>query len=137
MRRVPTAVVVTAILVGVVVGGTSARSSTPPAYQVGDVGAYGGEPSIVSDKSGHLYVATPEGGTLTYLSTDRGQHWQQGPLGKGTVPDLPSSGAAHRLSLTRRVGRHVEVVEIALFRLGRDGVEPLHVARRPQRGAET
>ena len=39
------------------------------------VGPYGGEPSLVSDRNGHLYDTTPQGGTLTYRSTDRGLDW--------------------------------------------------------------
>jgi len=86
MRRVPTAVAATALLVTAVVGGVSARSASAPGYQLADVGAYGGEPSIVSDSSGHLYDTTPSGGTLTYLSADRGRDWRQ-----VTTAD-PSSG---------------------------------------------
>jgi hypothetical protein len=50
------------------------------------VGPYGGEPSIVSDSSGLLYDTTPSGGTLTYISSNRGTTWQQ-----VTTAD-PSSG---------------------------------------------
>jgi hypothetical protein len=57
-----------------------------PAYSLANVGAYGGEPSIVSDTSGRLYATTPEGGTLTYTSADRGATWA-----KVTTAD-PSSG---------------------------------------------
>src|ERR1700704_2863923 len=48
-----------------------------PAYSIANVGAYGGEPSIVSDRLGRLYVTTPEGGTLTYTSTNHGASWTQ------------------------------------------------------------
>ena len=77
MRRVPAVIAATALLVGVVAGGVSARAPSAPAYQVADVGAYGGEPSIVSDTKGVLYDTTPSGGTITYRSIDRGQSWQQ------------------------------------------------------------
>ena len=77
MRRVPTAVATAILLVAAFVGGVTARSTSTPAFQVVNVGAYGGEPSIVSDTNGHLYDTTPSGGTITYLSTDRGRDWQQ------------------------------------------------------------
>jgi hypothetical protein len=48
-----------------------------PTYSIANVGAYGGEPSIVSDRTGRLYESTPQGGTLTYTSTDHGQSWTQ------------------------------------------------------------
>jgi hypothetical protein len=51
--------------------------AAPPTYSVADVGPYGGEPSIVSDTLGQLYETTPEGGTLTYTSTDHGTTWKQ------------------------------------------------------------
>src|SRR5436309_1825471 len=86
MKRVPAVVAATTLLVGVVVGGVSARTSTSLVYQVADVGAYGGEPSIVSDSKGVLYDTTPSGGTITYRSTNRGATWQQ-----VTTAD-PSSG---------------------------------------------
>jgi hypothetical protein len=46
-------------------------------YTVTNVGAYGGEPSIVSDGVGQLYITTPQGGTITYTSTNRGATWSQ------------------------------------------------------------
>jgi len=63
-----------------------ARVPSAPGYAVVTVGAYGGEPSIASDANGRLYVATPEGGTITYLSADKGRSWTQ-----VTTAD-PSSG---------------------------------------------
>jgi len=39
--------------------------ASTPGYTVANVGAYGGEPSIVSDNSGRLYISTPSGGTIT------------------------------------------------------------------------
>src|SRR5256885_1587063 len=86
MRRVPTAVAAATLLVAAFVGGVTARSTSTPAYQVANVGAYGGEPSIASDSAGHLYVSTPSGGTITYLSSDRGKTWQQ------TTTADPNSG---------------------------------------------
>src|SRR5882672_2296411 len=77
MRRVPTAMTATAVLVAALVGGVTARSTSTPAYQIVNVGAYGGEPSIVSDTNGNLYDTTPSGGTITYRSSDRGRSWQQ------------------------------------------------------------
>ena len=53
------------------------QAAGPPGYQTSDVGAFGGEPSIVSDKLGQLYDATPSGGTLTYTSTNHGVNWKQ------------------------------------------------------------
>jgi len=46
-------------------------------YTIANVGAYGGEPSIVSDNSGRLYISTPSGGTITYRSTNHGTSWTQ------------------------------------------------------------
>jgi hypothetical protein len=77
MNRVLAGLAAASLLVGVIVGVASARSSSPPAYQVADVGAYGGEPSIVSDSKGVLYDTTPSGGTITYRSTNRGASWTQ------------------------------------------------------------
>ena len=52
-------------------------AATAPTYSVANVGAYGGEPSIVSDRLGRLYDTTPSGGTIAYTSTDHGATWQQ------------------------------------------------------------
>jgi hypothetical protein len=46
-------------------------------YTIANVGAYGGEPSIASDRLGQLYDTTPSGGTIAYTSTDRGTTWKQ------------------------------------------------------------
>ncbi|TMC98207.1 MAG: exo-alpha-sialidase [Chloroflexi bacterium] len=48
-----------------------------PGYSLANVGAYGGEPSIVSDSLGKLYDTTPSGGTVAYRSTNRGSSWTQ------------------------------------------------------------
>ena len=55
----------------------AALGASTPAYSVADVGAYGGEPSIVSDNLGQLYDTTPSGGTITYTSTNHGTTWKQ------------------------------------------------------------
>src|SRR5438093_6638518 len=65
---------VVASAVGLSPGATAAVT---PGYTVADVGAYGGEPSIVSDSRGQLYDTTPSGGTITYTSTNAGRDWQQ------------------------------------------------------------
>ncbi len=77
MRRVPTAVAAAVLVATAFVGGVIARSPNTPGYQVVNVGAYGGEPSIVSDTNGNLYDTTPSGGTITYRSSDRGRDWLQ------------------------------------------------------------
>src|SRR5206468_5141191 len=77
MKRVLTAVAAATLVVTASVGDVTARPTGTPGYQVANVGAYGGEPSIVSDRNGRLYDAVPNGGTITYLSTDRGASWQQ------------------------------------------------------------
>src|SRR6266850_8159385 len=86
MRRVMVAMAAAALVATAFVGGVIARSPSAPGYQVVNVGAYGGEPSIVSDTNGNLYDTTPSGGTITYRSGDRGLNWQQ-----VTTAD-PSSG---------------------------------------------
>ena len=65
---------VTAAAVGLSPGVLAAN---PPGYTVSDVGAYGGEPSIVSDNAGRLYDTTPSGGTITYRSINQGATWSQ------------------------------------------------------------
>src|SRR6266853_5439851 len=51
--------------------------NSAPQYGIADVGAYGGEPSLVSDGAGQLYDTTPSGGTVTYTSTTHGSSWNQ------------------------------------------------------------
>src|SRR6266576_6637265 len=53
MRRVPTAMAAAVLVATAFVGGVIARSPSTPGYQVVNVGAYGGEPSIVSDTNGN------------------------------------------------------------------------------------
>lgn len=55
----------------------SVLAASPPTYSLANVGKYGGEPSIVSDRLGRLYDTTPSGGTITYRSTDQGASWTQ------------------------------------------------------------
>ena len=73
--------------IGLTVGSSiGALGAGTPNYSVANVGAYGGEPSIVSDNLGQLYDTTPSGGTITYTSTNHGSTWKQ-----VTTAD-PSSG---------------------------------------------
>src|SRR5258707_15382149 len=55
----------------------AALGASASAYSLANVGAYGGEPSIVSDNTGQLYDTTPSGGTIAYTSTDHGSTWRQ------------------------------------------------------------
>src|SRR5947199_1547346 len=64
-------------LIGAALGVSPSVAATTPGYSLANVGAYGGEPSIVSDRLGRLYDTTPSGGTLTYTSTNRGATWSQ------------------------------------------------------------
>ncbi len=57
--------------VGVATGAPVAALASTPAYSIADVGAYGGEPSIVSDRLGQLYDTTPSGGTITGSDSGR------------------------------------------------------------------
>jgi hypothetical protein len=65
------------VIAALVGAGAGAQAASPPTYSVASVGAYGGEPSIVSDRLGQLYDSTPSGGTITYTSTDHGSTWKQ------------------------------------------------------------
>src|SRR5689334_19801725 len=78
----------TALLVPISSNGApvAALAGPAPAYSIANVGAYGGEPSIVSDRLGRLYDTTPSGGTIAYTSTNHGASW-----GKVTTAD-PNSG---------------------------------------------
>src|SRR5438132_13519168 len=86
MRYLRSSAAVAVAAAAVVIASTSAGAATTPAYKVANVGAYGGEPSIVSDNLGRLYDTTPSGGTITYTSTSHGVTWSQ-----VTTAD-PSSG---------------------------------------------
>src|SRR3989440_2603344 len=67
-------------------------AAIPPGYTVSNVGAYGGEPSIVSDNLGRLYDTTPSGGTITYTSIDKSLTLQKvTPAHPSPRHDLPST----------------------------------------------
>jgi hypothetical protein len=68
---------IASVVAGAVGLSPGALAATPPGYSLADVGAYGGEPSIISDNAGQLYDTTPSGGTVTYTSTNRGSTWRQ------------------------------------------------------------
>src|SRR5258706_16347437 len=87
MRRAVLAVASAASLAAGLVGSVGARPPSSPTYQLANVGAYGGGPSIVSHTSGRLYDAGPNGGTVTHPSTHRGKTRQPG------TPPRPNSGA--------------------------------------------
>jgi hypothetical protein len=61
--------------VAMAMGSAVTALGAAPAYTVATVGPYGGEPSIVSDSTGRLYESTPQGGTITYTSTNGGASW--------------------------------------------------------------
>ncbi len=78
VRRVIFALASIGALIAVAVSGSpGVIGATGPRYSLANVGAYGGEPSIVSDHNGRLYDTTPSGGTLTYASTNHGASWSQ------------------------------------------------------------
>jgi hypothetical protein len=59
-----------------------AQAAPAPAYSLAVVGAYGGEPSILSDHKGVLYYTTPSSATIggkrvvpIYRSTNKGKTW--------------------------------------------------------------
>src|SRR5256885_13899337 len=69
-----------------------------PGYTIANVGAYGGEPSIVSDTAGRLYDTTPSGGTITHRATDRGASWTQGTTADpSSRDDRPAAHPARAL----------------------------------------
>ncbi len=62
LRRILFAIIGGVAVLSAAVGTGVTASATPtPAYGVATVGAYGGEPSIVSDHLGQLYDTTPSG----------------------------------------------------------------------------
>src|SRR5216110_1571839 len=77
MRYLRKGVLAAMAAAAVVVASSPAQAASTPAYKVVNVGAYGGEPSIVSDNLGQLYDTTPSGGTITYTSTNKGASWSQ------------------------------------------------------------
>jgi hypothetical protein len=60
--------------------------ASAPTYNLANVGAYGGEPTITANLKGELYDTTPSGGTILYKSTNKGVSWT-----KTTTAD-PASG---------------------------------------------
>ena len=66
----------TGIVAAALSGGRATAAPGGIAFSVATLSKYGGEPSIVSDSKGVLYVATPSGGAVTYRSTDHGTTWQ-------------------------------------------------------------
>src|SRR5437879_3018182 len=78
LRRGGLAVVGLGSIVAVAVSAPVAvLGANTPGYSLANVGAYGGEPSIVSDSLGRLYDTTPSGGTIAYKSSNRGSSWTQ------------------------------------------------------------
>src|SRR5438309_10680461 len=78
LRRGVLAVVGLGSIVAIAVSAPVAvLSAIVPGYSLANVGAYGGEPSIVSDSLGKLYDTTPSGDTVAYRSTNRGSSWTQ------------------------------------------------------------
>src|SRR5690349_14055574 len=77
-----------AVLCAVLVfaAGASGNPAAHPSYKRATVGAYGGEPDIVSDTNGVLYDSTPSGGMILYRSATHGSTWK-----KATTAD-PQSG---------------------------------------------
>src|SRR2546426_11772363 len=99
-----------AAAVGTTTGGPVAVLAGPaPAYSVANVGAYGGEPSIVSDRLGRLYDTTPSGGTIAHTSTDPGATRQPvasaDPRGAaaGAAPEPATAGSLIHLAASPRV----------------------------------
>src|SRR2546427_8649430 len=85
-RALPAGVGLVSLVVAAIGLAPGALAAPSPGYRIADVGAYGGEPSIAADTLGQLYVTTPQGGTITYTSSDLGSNWRQ-----VTTAD-PSSG---------------------------------------------
>src|SRR5438105_10748077 len=68
-------------LAALVLASTAAQASAPK-FSLSIVGAYGGEPSIISDSNGVLYDTTPSSLSVNgsdvipiYRSTSRGKSW--------------------------------------------------------------
>jgi hypothetical protein len=97
------------LVVGLTAGaGASASASGTPGYSLATVGAYGGEPSIASDSVGQLYDTTPQGGTLTYTSTNLGATWSPvttaDPNSGDDCLDTDQSGAVYLCNLAGSEG---------------------------------
>src|SRR3989442_4389674 len=67
------------LVVGLSMGaqGSALATSTTIGYSLANVGAYGGEPSITSDRLSRLYDSTPLRRPITYNSTTSGNSWKQ------------------------------------------------------------
>jgi hypothetical protein len=76
-RGLPALAGIVSVIAAAIGFSPGAFAGSAPGYSVANVGAYGGEPSIVSDTAGRLYVTTPSGGTITYTSTNHGASWSQ------------------------------------------------------------
>src|SRR5438445_13221391 len=106
LRRSGLALVGVASIIAAAVGTTTsapiaALAGPAPAYSIANVGAYGGEPSIVSDSLGRLYDTTPSGGTMTYTSTNHGASWTQVATAKPRRgDDCLAAGTANAVHLS-------------------------------------
>src|SRR2546430_8787004 len=76
LRRALFALAGSSLIVAAFGTAPAAIAASAPGYTIANVGPYGGEPSLVSDHNGQLYDTTPQGGTLTYTSTNKGQSWR-------------------------------------------------------------
>ena len=100
--------------VGLVIGlsmgaqGSALATSTTIGYSLANVGPYGGEPSITSDRLGRLYDTTPTGGTITYTSTTSGRSWTQvttaDPASGDDCMDTDQSNAVYLCNLAGSQG---------------------------------
>ena len=77
MKRLRRALTVLVLGFPFTLASSTALAVSTPNYTIANVGAYGGEPSIVSDTQGVLYDTTPSGGTITYRSNNGGTSWTQ------------------------------------------------------------
>jgi hypothetical protein len=77
-------------------------------FSIANVGKYGGEPSMVTDRNGVLYVSTPQGGTVTYRSDDHGASWHPVKLADPNSGDdclgTDESGAVYLCNLSGSEG---------------------------------
>ncbi len=64
-------------LSGALLGAQTRADAGPQAWDISTLPVYGGEPSMVSDSKGVLYVATPTDGALTFRSNDKGKSWKR------------------------------------------------------------
>src|SRR5437879_6081505 len=88
-------------------------AANPPGYTVSDVGAYGGEPSIVSDNAGRLYDTTPSGGTITYRSINQGATWSQvATADPNSGDDCLATDQANAVYLCNLAGRQAVIAAV-------------------------